>query len=191
MWWARLLNSVVALLGDGSSSSASSFESIATVTGNGSASTLTFSSIPSSYKHLQIRGIYRDTASGTFINTVRFTFNSDSGANYSYHWLRGDGSSVTAGGGGSSTIQLGGRFPYNGNTANVYGAIILNIQDYASTTKNKTTRAFGGTDINGTGQIDLGSDAWYSTSVINSVTLTANGTAFDTASTFALYGIKG
>jgi len=178
-------------LGPNAAYNPSSFESIASVTAAGGETSLTFSSIPSTYKHLQIRMTHRDTAAGTSINIVRYTFNSDSGSNYSIHFLRGDGSTVSAGAATSNTFGYFGRFPYDGNTANVFGTAIMDIQDYSSTTKNKTVRVISGVDTNGTGGIDLDSNAWYSTSVINTIAFTPNGTAFKAGSTFSLYGIKG
>ena len=74
-----------------------SYESIQTVTvGAGGSASVTFSSIPATYKHLQIRGILRSSYSPS--NTsMRLTFNSDTGNNYSSHFLMSTGSSVTAG----------------------------------------------------------------------------------------------
>jgi len=56
-----------------------SYESIASASGTGSSGTITFSSIPSTYTHLQIRGIGRNSYPSTQVN-VRF--NSDTGSNY-------------------------------------------------------------------------------------------------------------
>lgn len=67
-----------------------SYESIQTVTVGTATSTMTFTSIPSTYTHLQIRGMLNGTAAGTY-NNVRMGFNSDGGANYSSHVLYGDG----------------------------------------------------------------------------------------------------
>ena len=80
----------------GSKAVTNSYSSIATVTGNGSASTLSFTSIPSTYSHLQIRGICRDARAVT-IDTAYATFNSDTGTNYADHWLQGNGTAASAG----------------------------------------------------------------------------------------------
>jgi hypothetical protein len=76
-------------------------------------------------------------------------------------------------------------------TANAMGSGILDIHDYTSTTKNKTFRSITGRDNNGSGQITLYSGLWLSTSAITSISLNTSGSNFTTASTFALYGIKG
>ena len=71
------------------------FESIATTTvGSGGQSTITFSSIPSTYKHLQIR--YAAKNSGTSENFVamKWVYNSDTAANYSNHYIYGSGAAT-------------------------------------------------------------------------------------------------
>jgi hypothetical protein len=179
-----LLNTILGTLSSGVAASTSSYESIATVNGDGSSASLTFSSIPSTYKHLQIRAIGRNSS-----GYIRF--NADTGANYARHWLRGTGAAVTAVGGASQNEMYGFDFTDNGDTANVYGVGIIDIHDYASTTKNKTLRSFSGKDLNGSGNVYLYSGVWLSTSAITSITIYSPAAAPTTASTFALYGIKG
>jgi hypothetical protein len=173
----------------------SSFESIATATGTGSSNTITFSSIPATFKHLQIRGFYRDTYSGLDTSFALFVnFNSDTTNIYNAHRLQGDGATVTA-----LDDSRSGKFPiwYAGYSTQTYtqvgGVSIMDILDYASTTKNKTVRTLSGVNDNtlGSNGVALQSALYRSTNAITSVTLVADGTAFATNSTFALYGIKG
>ena len=171
----------------------SSFESIATVTLGSSSSTISFSSIPSTYKSLQIRGISRDTYTGAGVDVEYYIRpNGDATNAYAIHYLYGNGSTAAAAGAANST---GGGIVWGSaggvNAANIFGASIVDIVDYASTSKNKTIRALGGTDANGSGQIALSSALWINTSAISSITLAAGTTAFAAGSTFALYGIKG
>ena len=64
---------------------ATNFDSIATVTvGAGGSSSITFSSIPSTYTHLQIRFMAKETAVGSGVDGVLLTFNSWS-SGYAYH----------------------------------------------------------------------------------------------------------
>lgn len=173
------------------------FESIATATGTGSSTTITFSSIPSTYKHLQIRGISKDTyttsATGDYY-TIRF--NSDTGTNYAAHSLIGNGSTALTRAETSATyiyIANGSMTSGTGLT-NIVGTSIVDVHDYASTTKNKTIRALAGGDANLAStnyRVALSSGLWISTSAITSITITCGSTAFATSSTFALYGIKG
>jgi hypothetical protein len=170
----------------------SSYESISTVTvGAGGSSSISFTSIPSTYKHLQIRGIARNTSAGTSINGIFTQFNSDTGANYSRHNLIGDGASATASASTSSSNVLAGQYPQGGTTANVFGVFVLDILEYGNTNINKTTRALFGTDLNGSGQLRLSSGNWRSTSAITSITITPEDANFAQYSQFALYGIKG
>ncbi len=87
----------------GAAASTSSYESIASATGTGSSGVITFSSIPATYKHLQIRGIAKDTYAGTFELPTRVRFNSDTGNNYTQHNLQGNGASATAQGEATGT----------------------------------------------------------------------------------------
>lgn len=197
MWWAALLNTILGSLSLGVVPSTSSYESIATVTGNGSATTLTFSSIPSTYQHLQIRVLGRRTGSGTGSAVIQMRFNSDSTNSYTFHTLSGNGSSASAvgyaTGGTGGDMYIEWALAEGGMAANIFGVAIIDIHDYVSTTKNKTVRAISGTDFNttdGNGRIYLGSALWTNTNAINSITF-VTGTAWATGTTFALYGIKG
>jgi hypothetical protein len=193
MWWAQLLNNVVALLGVGGSA-ATSYESISTVTvGAGGSSSVTFSSIPSTYKHLQIRYIGRTTVASTGSDDIAITLNGSS-ASYAWHRLIGDGATAAAGAASSTTqIFLSGAVPRGNATASIYGAGVIDILDYTDTNKNKTTRALFGNDQNGSGQVLLSSGLWYATpAAVTSVTLTPESShTFAQYSQFALYGVKG
>ena len=170
--------------------SPSSYESIATATGTGSSGTITFSSIPSTYKHLQIRSNFIGTSAG---GSLLVRCNGDTGANYAYHFIEGLGSSITVSGGASSANAYFG-FYSNGVSATYPSTSIVDVIDYASTTKTKTLRAFNGCDINGavnTGQVSLNSVMWNNTAAITSISLLINVASYTTSSTFALYGIKG
>lgn len=164
------------------------FESIASASGTGSSDTITFSAIPATYSHLQVRFIGRCTAAA---NEIRLTFNSDTGANYSYHRLMGDGASATANAWTSSSFIELPPNSYSSLAANIYGAVVLDILDYANTSKYKTTRAIGGEDSNGAGYLTLMSGNWRSTSAITSLTFKTNSGYWEANSHFALYGLKG
>lgn len=165
-----------------------SYESIATVTvGSGGTSSITFSSIPSTYTHLQIRGIAKNTANNNEL--FIFRFNSDTGANYNWHRLFGDGSSATAYGEANSTA-----FAYlsssNSPQTNIFSTFVLDILDYANTNKYKTARSLSGKDFNGSGNVQLQSGAWRSTNAVTSITISAFSDSLAQYSQFALYGIK-
>lgn len=166
------------------------FESIATTTvGAGGQSTITFSSIPSTYKHLQVRLLGRATGSYDY-TSVYMRFNSDSGTNYAYHQLYADGSGVGASSQINQTYVVGQNLSGALASTNVFGTMIFDILDYIDTNKFKTIKVLGGVDRNGSGYSDFNSGHWRSTSVVSNITLTTDGN-FAQYSHIALYGIKG
>ena len=168
------------------------FEPIATVTAAGGESSLSFTSIIGTYKHLQIRGIGRNNYAAAVADQLKLQFNSDTGSNYALHNLRGDGATVTAVGSASNPDIVMYRVTVlSGAASNIYGALIVDIHDYSSTSKYKTVRYFGGADLNGSGAASLGSGLWQSTSAITRIDILGAGTTFAAGSTFSLYGIKG
>jgi hypothetical protein len=187
-----MLNNTVALLG-GETPAVGDYESIATVTLGSNQNLITFSSISSGYKHLQIRYISRSTrASGT--DSVSIRFNGDSSANYARHFLYGDGGSAGAGATTSDTLSNCAIGSGASAGASMFGAGIIDILDYTSTNKNKTIRTLSGADINGAGgDLRFSSGLWFKTpEAITSIVLYAQGGSADfvTNSTFALYGVK-
>jgi len=167
-----------------------SFESIATVTvGSGGSSTVEFTSIPSTYQHLQLRLIARDGQASGFNNEI-IRFNGDTGSNYSAHMLYGDGSSA-AGAGYANVTSVNVAFYASsaGTTSNVFGVAVIDILDYANTNKYKTVRTLTGGDANGSGVALLTSGNWRNTNAITSIQL--SGATYSQYSSFALYGIRG
>jgi hypothetical protein len=160
--------------------------------GSGGSSTISFTSIPATYKHLQVRwigrGTFNESSAGQKVN-----FNSDTGSNYSGHLLRGDGASVYADGGASATsAAFFGRVAAATATAGMFGAFVMDILDYANTSKYKTLRCIGGSDRNGSGEIRFNSNLWMSTTAISSMTFAVtDGGNYAQYTQFALYGIKG
>jgi hypothetical protein len=167
------------------------FESIATVTvGSGGAASVTFSSIPSTYQHLQIRAIAR-TNRAAASDTVYWRFNSDSATNYTLHSLLGNGTSASTDAGVNLTYGY-----YIGTTAasatsSVFAVAVIDILDYKDTNKFKTVRTLHGKDVNGTGEILLTSSLWRNTAALSSMTLESQNAAnISEYSQFALYGIR-
>jgi len=169
----------------------SAFDSLGAVALS-STSDVSFTNIPQTYTHLQLRVFARTSRSDASVDTVYFRFNGDTGNNYNVHTLSG------AGGGGSPTSAyygsptvLWGAFntPTSTATANRFSASIIDIFDYTNTSKLKTTRTFGGNDMNGSGSIDFFSGLWRNTAAITSIRLFAEGN-FVSGSHIALYGIK-
>ena len=169
-----------------------SYQSIQTVTvGVGGTSAIDFTSIPSTYQHLQIRGIARSTDGGGADVTGRLQFNSDTTANYSTHRLFGYGSSA----GGDATANASqisfATILADGNLASCFSVSVCDILDYADTNKYKTTRSLAGGDYNIGGMVFMTSGNWRSTSAVTSITLSISSGNWKQYSSFALYGIKG
>ncbi len=174
------------------------FESIATVSLSSAASNITFSSIPATYKHLQIRGLAR--SSNIYYNAgILLRLNGDSGSNYSRHRFEGYGETALGQDGTASatntqlTASTGGA-----SLSNNFGVFVLEILDYYNTNKNTTMRCLTGYDNNGNGSgndrgvIQINSSVWDNTSAVNSIVFTLNDSSnFVSGSKFALYGIKG
>jgi hypothetical protein len=170
---------------------AGSYESIETVTvGAGGVANFTFTSIPSTYTHLQLRGIVRSNQAGSGITTSTLQFNSDTGSNYTYRNLIGNGTGASAGSVAPATASVITNAPQLSATSNAFGFTIIDILDYTNTNKYKTIRALHGADLNGSGQIILSSGLWMNTSAITSITVNPASDAVQYTH-FALYGIKG
>jgi hypothetical protein len=175
---------------------AGAYDALATVTvPSGGAASVTFSGIPTGYKHLQVRYIVQ-TNRGTYgISEYALNFNGDTSSNYSYHELQGDGSGAS-GLGFANQTAIRGDGTIGTTTGGTFGAGVLDILDYANTNKYKTTRMLEGVDINGTiagygGRLALISGNWRNTNAITSMTfIPYTGTLFSQYSQFALYGIK-
>ncbi len=165
-----------------------SYESIATVTvGSGGVTEINFTSIPSTYTHLQLRYLTKaQTGQNSF---VKLQINGDTGANYSRHSLRGNGAAVSASSSVSRTANM--NLTGIGNSADDTHpeAGVIDLLDYANTNKYKTVRCLAGIDYNGGGDILLSSGLWMSTSAITSLKI--YDSTYGQYSSFALYGIRG
>jgi hypothetical protein len=171
--------------------SVTGYNSIATVTvGAGGASSITFSDIPQGYKHLQIRWIARENTPGQGDAEFQGRFNGDTGTNYKYHALFGDGSTPYSAHGGN-TFFAAGRGVAASIGANIFGVSVMDILDYTNTNKNKVLRILSGWDANGSGYIFLYSGLWMNTNAVTSITLFGDTGNFIQNSQFALYGIEG
>jgi hypothetical protein len=183
--------------GWGALTAGSAFESIATVTAAGGESTLNFTSIPSTYKHLQIRGIGRLSGTSEGYGYSYIHFNNGPQAT---HGLFVHGTTVTLNASTSAYYQIPNAMAPSNAPTGTYGALIINIHDYASTTKLKTVRGFSGYNTNGAAAtyyhgVGLSSAlaTGLGTSALTSVQITSGpfGETFVAGSTYALYGIKG
>ena len=180
-----MLNIVSSILAPQVPTPVNDYESIATFTLASATASVTFSSIAATYTHLQVRAILANSGG---IGGYALQFNSDTGSNYAWHYLQGNGA-TTAAGATTSTTSITGAL--GTNTANVFGGSVLDILDYANTNKYKTARVLHGYDANGSGYAQINSGVWMNTAAINTIKLTSGNGNFAIYSSFALYGIKG
>lgn len=181
------------LLSQGGGGAAGSFEQIETVIATGSSSSVTFSSIPSTYKHLQIRMTHRAVYAldGNLFHRMRF--NGDSASNYSWHVLEGTGAGFPYSQAGTTATDMRiGQTPAGNTAANAFAASILDILDYTDTNKFTTVRSLLGSNTSARNS-GLYSGSWRNTAAVTSITL-LNDVGYGnytSGSRFTLYGIKG
>lgn len=165
------------------------FELITTINGDNTSKVITFSSIPQTYKHLQIRFVASTNLNESTATTMRF--NGISSTTYASHRVYSDSNSAIASGQTNGTqIFLGG---IQAGIQPQPTVAIVDILDYASTVKNKTAMAmFGLIGEAGAREITLSGGFLNSTAAISSISIQNIGIyGFNTASRFSLYGIKG
>jgi len=186
---------VLAVAGAGGGGALSTdFDLLETTVLTTTTASVTFSNLDnySAYKHLQIRAVARGTRTGTGLNSFYVRFNSDTGTNYAYHRLEGNGSAVASAASTSADrIQLQDLLPQLTSTANAFGAFVLDVLDFSSSSKNTTTRCLHGGHVTDEKAVHLTSGVWLNTNAVTSITLLEQSGNLDTGSRFSLYGIKG
>jgi hypothetical protein len=161
---------------------AKTYEPIATQTLGSSVSTVTFSSIPSTYTDLVIT-VNRFTSA---LDNLAVQYNGDTGTNYSFTNVWGSGSA--AGSSRSTSATKGDLDYYAASEPSFPAPVIINIQNYANTITYKTTLARGSNSARG---VDATVVLWRSTSAINSILFKNNGGSnFTSGSMFTIYGVK-
>jgi hypothetical protein len=154
--------------------------------GAAGASSVSFTNIPATYSHLQVRiTALGDTATGY---DVTMRFNSDTASNYNWHRLYGNGSSALAQGSASVTSM----YVAADAARTTYPFVsVIDILDYADTNKYTTIRNLNGFDQNGGGAVTLWSGLWRNTAAVNSIAITVAANNLAQYSQFALYAVKG
>lgn len=176
-----------AAAGSGGGGAAGSYELISTtLVSNGTTAQVDFSvsSYSGTYKHLQLRVVGGGNAGGS--QGLNLRFNTDTGSNYTHHYLSGNGSTVSSGTpGASQTLIQAGLLGGN----DLWGASIVDILDPYSASKNKTTRSLSG--YQGSPLIRLYSGLWMSTSAVTALNVSSSATYFLSGTRLSLYGLKG
>lgn len=158
--------------------------------GSAGSATVEFTSIPSTYTHLQLRALARTDYAAASI-AFHINFNSNAATNYSSHELTGNGTSAAATASTTTQYPVLGDITGSSATSSVFGSVVLDILDYKNTSKFKTIRSLSGNDRNGSGKLGLYSGNWRNTNAITSIQIIPGAGNFIQYSSFALYGIKG
>ena len=157
------------------------YEPIATTTLGSAASAITFNSIGAGYTDLRVVLVCQN-ASSTF--SVKLNFNNDTASNYSFTYLRGNGTAASSGRGTNSTfIEMDAQ-----NISPNWALNTADIFSYAGST-NKTALITGSQDANGSGGVYRYVGLWRNTAAITRVDLTSVSNNFTTGTTATLYGI--
>lgn len=154
------------------------YDLIATQTTSSVVTSVTFNSIPSTYRDLVI---VSNVAAQAFDSWLGLRFNGDTGNNY--NWVRaGSGGVVTSSGSNAAQIQL------YAHLTTTRGVWVTNVMDYQQTDKHKSTIGHGGSA--GAFGVAMSAGRWASTSAITSVTLFGGqGLEFASGATFTIFGI--
>lgn len=159
---------------------------IATQTLTASASSVTFSSIPQTYKDLVLEVTAQSSGTATIVGS-QFRVNGDTGSNYSYTFVSGNGTAASSGRGSNTVYAIApGVSSSNISTGS------LTFMSYSNTNVNKTIlMRMARPDTDTAAYVNL----WRSTSAITSITVVSpdNGSAsvpFIAGSTFKLWGVS-
>jgi len=156
------------------------YEPIATTTLGSAAATVSFTSISGSYTDLVLVAWGASTGG----SDIFCQFNGDTGSNYSWTRLSGNGSTAAS---SRSSSASNIRLTISGYPDANAALVLASIQNYSNTTTYKTL-------ISRANQATQGVDAivglWRSTSAITSIDVKTTPNTFNTGATFTLYGIK-
>lgn len=162
----------------------SAYQAIASTTLSTATTTVTFSSIPSTFEHLQLRLSVQ--CDNNVPRSLAMRFNNDTGANYYYRGVGWSGTTVYASSSAAGTTL---DFVTLDRTNTAFGIAILTIPDYANTTKYKNVNGIAGVDNSNKGSVQVSSGQWMSTVAINRIDLFLNSNQLDIGSVIALYGM--
>lgn len=154
------------------------------------ASSIDFTSIPSTYTDLVLKVSARSLRPIEIRDEMQLRFNNDSGSNYSYKNIRGSGSAAISQSGSSTTAIIRDDMPAAGATASTFSSHEFYIPNYAGSTQ-KSVSIDATMENNATeSYMYLTAGLWTGTAAINRITLTPEVSTFAQYSTATLYGIS-
>jgi hypothetical protein len=147
----------------------------------------------STYKHLQVRALAKSSDNSVILRNLAVRINGDTGNNYAWHELNGNGSSVVSYAETSNSSMSAGVLVASGGggtvTTNQHGAFVIDFLDAYSTTKNKTMRALSGA-VSSQSSVRLSSGFRNNTASITSLTFFTTGN-LAAGTRMSIYGLKG
>ena len=159
---------------------------IFTTTVTSTAASITFSNIPSTYTHLQLRGI---TITGANLGSdLIMRYNSDTGNNYSLH------GNYTGGTNANSYSNSNYGYASCGIQGQSAGpaSFICDILEYKNTSIYKTSRAISAFQNNSQGNLYAISSNWRNTNAITTISIQAYpSNNFLQGTVISLYGLLG
>jgi hypothetical protein len=159
-----------------------------------SAASVTFSAIPSTYTDLVLRWSARSDYASDTINVSNLQINSDSGANYSMTYVRGNSSAASSSRESGQTQSYLGQVPAAMATSNTFNNGELYFSSYtASQIKpiSSVNMQENNTSSAGNAYVNAIAHLYNSTTAISSIKVALNGgNNFVSGSSFYLYGIK-
>lgn len=166
---------------------------ISTNTLGGTAASVTFSSIPGTYKALMLHVVSRTNTAGTTAEELLLRFNADTGSNYDLQRISGGAATSTSEERFAQSSIFVGWSTSGGATASKFSAAEILVPSYASTSFHKPVRstvaAIWGTST-ATMRASTNAGVWRSTAAITSITLLPSSGSFAANSVFSLYGMQ-
>jgi hypothetical protein len=179
------------ILSQGGPAGGGAFELIETQILGSTTTAVTFSAIPTIFKHLQIRITSRNTTAAAS-RPITLRMNADTGANYAYHYIRGNGFGGVAATTSGQTSMIIGLSPGSTEAANIFAVAMVDILDYGNTNKTKAVRAFTAR-YSSESHIEQTGGNWNSTTAITSIEVADRSlsSSFAAGTRISLYGIGG
>jgi hypothetical protein len=184
-----ILNSQAAAAGG-----AGAYELIDTIEVTGaSTQTVSFSSIPSNFKHLEIRGVVASSKSSQD-DVMMIRLNGSTSYIYTWSWMAREVTTFSGTHSASRNYARINKIVAASNGTNFFSPLLMSITDYANTSKNTTMKIRHGNNFSsGAGDNYLSSSVWQSTDAVSSIefSLALSGYYFTAGSRLSLIGIRG
>ena len=172
---------------------AGAYDLLATTAVVSDVSSVTFDNLDtlaSDYKHLQIRLVARSSRPDGTVSGLNIRMNNDSTNSYASHWIEAKPGNVTSQNSTSRDNMFAGIIPGNTAATPAFGPAVIEILDFASSSKNTTIKCISGMSDTGE-RLEYHNGLFANTAAITEIQLYTSGQNFLGNSRFSLYGIKG